>query len=70
MITNKYEAKTMAEHISCDCKCKFSSTACSKSNLNQIKNGIITCQYECKNHKYERDYSWNLITCILRILSI
>ena len=41
MITNKYEAKAMAEHISCDCKCKFSSTACSNSNLNQIKNGIL-----------------------------
>ena len=26
MITNKDEAKAMKEHISCDCKCKFSST--------------------------------------------
>ena len=24
--TNKNEAKTMTEHISCDCKCKFNST--------------------------------------------
>ena len=23
MITNKIEAKTMTEHISCECKCKF-----------------------------------------------
>ena len=28
MITNKDEAKAMAEHISCDCKCKFNSTTC------------------------------------------
>ena len=27
MITNKYEAKTMAKHISCNCKCKFNSTS-------------------------------------------
>ena len=25
IITNKNEAKAMTEHISCDCKCKFSS---------------------------------------------
>ena len=23
IITNKHEAETMIEHISCDCKCKF-----------------------------------------------
>ena len=28
MITKKSEAKTVAKHISCDCKCKFISTAC------------------------------------------
>ena len=28
MITNKNEAKATAEHISCDCKCKFNSTTC------------------------------------------
>ena len=41
MIINNYEAKVMAEHISCDCKCKFSSIACLNSNLNQIKYGIL-----------------------------
>ena len=30
-ITNRNEAKTMAEHISCNCKCKFNITTC---NLN------------------------------------
>ena len=28
MITNKNEAKSMTEHISCDCKCRFNSTVC------------------------------------------
>ena len=45
MIRNKNEAKAMAEHISCDCKCKFNSAIC---NSNQKWNNK-TCQYECKN---------------------
>ena len=44
MITNKNEAKTMIEHISCYCKCKFNSTTC---NSKQRKNK--TCQYEYEN---------------------
>ena len=28
MIANKYEAKTIAKHISCNSKCKFNSTTC------------------------------------------
>ena len=36
MITNKNEAKTMTEHISCDCKCKSNSTTCnSKQKWNK-----------------------------------
>ena len=31
VITNKNEAKTMTKHISCDCKCKLNSTACSSN---------------------------------------
>ena len=31
MITNKNEAKTMAKHISYDCKCKFKSTTCNSN---------------------------------------
>ena len=27
-MTNKCEAKAMAEHVSCECKCKFSSITC------------------------------------------
>ena len=54
MIKNKNEAKAMAEHISCDCKCKFNSAIC---NSNQKWNNK-TCQYECKKyHTYKKDYS-------------
>ena len=28
MITNKYDAKKMTEHISCNCKCKLNGTTC------------------------------------------
>ena len=44
MITNKDEAKAMAELMSCDCKCKFNSTTC---NSNQKWNNK-PCQCECE----------------------
>ena len=46
MITNKNEAKTMTNHISCDFRCKFNSKIC---NSNQKWNNK-TCQCECKNY--------------------
>ena len=53
MITNKSKVKTMAKHISCDCKCKFNSRTC---NSNQKWNNI-TYQCECKNyHKCRKAY--------------
>ena len=48
MITKKNEAKTMAKHISRDCKWKFNSTTCSS---NQKRNNK-TCQCEYKNYDY------------------
>ena len=61
MIRNKNEAKAMAEHISCDCKCKFNSTIC---NSNHKLNNKI-CQCECKNcHTCKKFYRWNPSTCI------
>ena len=61
MITNKDEAKAMAEHISCDSKSKLNSTTC---NSNQKWNNR-TCQCECKNYrKCKENYSWNRSTCI------
>ena len=31
MISNKSEAKEMAAHLSCDCKCKFNTTTCNSN---------------------------------------
>ena len=54
MITKKNEAKTMAKHISCGCKCKFNSKTC---NSNQKSNNK-TCPCECKNyHRCKKDCS-------------
>ena len=56
IITNKDEAKTMTEHISCDCKCKFNSITCSSKQKSNNK----ICQCECKNFcKCEKDYGLN-----------
>ena len=61
IITNKDKAKEMAEHISCDCKCKLSSTTCNSKQKWSNK----ACQYECESyHKCEKNYSWNSSTCI------
>ena len=60
MVTNKDEAKAVAEHISCDGKCKFGSIIC---NSNQKRNNK-TCQCECKSYRQcKEDYSWNPSTC-------
>ena len=60
MIANKYEAKPMTEHISCDCTCKFNSTTCNSKQKWNNK----TCQCECKNyHGCEKYYSLNPSTC-------
>ena len=47
MITNKNEAKTKADYISCDCKCKFNSTKCTSKQKWNDK----TYQCECKNYR-------------------
>ena len=48
-------------HISCDCKCKFNSSACNSKQKWNNK----TCQCECKNyHKCQKDHSWNPSKCI------
>ena len=56
MITNKHKAKRIANHISCNCKCKFNS----KTYDSDQKWNNKTCQCECKNYRNcENDYSWN-----------
>ena len=67
MITNKDEAEAMGEHISCDCKCKFNSTACNSKQKWNNKRCKCECKKYCQCKKY---YSWNLSTCICRIVSI
>ena len=57
MITNKNEAKSMTKYITCNCKCKFSSTTL---NSNQKWNNK-TCKCECKNyHQCKKDYNSEL----------
>ena len=61
IITNKNEAKAIAEQTSCDCKYKFNSTIC---NSNQKWNNK-TSKCEFKNYvKCKKDYSCNPSTCI------
>ena len=58
MIANKNEAKTITDHISCDCKYKLKV-----HHAIHIKSGTI--KHLCKNcRKCKEDYSWIPSTCI------
>ena len=60
MITGINGSKTLAKHISCECKCKFDWRKC---NLNQKSNNE-KCLCDCKKHNIcEQDYIWNPATC-------
>ena len=59
MITEINESKTLTEHISCECKCKFDGR---KYNPNQNWNND-KCQCECKKHIWKKYYIWNPATC-------
>ena len=60
MITGMNESKTLAKHISCECKCKFDERKC---NSDQWWNND-KCRSECGNHHIcEKDYVWNPATC-------
>ena len=51
----------MVKHISCDCKCEFSSTTCNSKE----KWNTEICPCESKNYcMCKNDYSWNPSTCI------
>ena len=62
MTTGINELKTLAKHVSCDCKCKFDVR---RSNSNQKWNNN-KCRCKSKNSKtcrlYEKDYIWNPAT--------
>ena len=54
MITRINQAKTLVKYLSCDCKCRFNSTAC---NINQKwDDEICQCQYK-KYQTRKEDYS-------------
>ena len=60
MITGTNESKTLAKHISWECKCKFDGTKC---NSNQWWNNS-KCWCKCKNIIYvKKDYVWNPVSC-------
>ena len=56
MVAGIKESKTLTNHISCECKCKFDET---KSRSHQWWNNG-KCRCECKKtHVCEKDYVWN-----------
>ena len=60
MIPRINERKTLANHISCECKCRFDRKKC---NSNQWWNND-KCRCECKKHSVgEKGYIWHLSTC-------
>ena len=59
MITGINESKTLTEHISCECKCKFDGRKC---NSDQWWNND-KCWCWCKKYICEKDYVWNPSTC-------
>ena len=59
MIKGINESKTLAKHISCECKCRFDGR---KSNSDQWWNNN-KCRCECKErHVCKKDYVWNPAT--------
>ena len=58
MITGINESKTLTQHFSCECRCRFDG-----KNVIRWNNG--KCWGECKNnHVCEKDYVWNPSKCI------
>ena len=52
--------KTLTEHTSCECKCKFDRTK--RKSYQWWNNNKCPCQ--CKKHKVcVKDYVWNPATC-------
>ena len=58
MITGINESKTLTEHLSCKCKCKFVGRKC---NSNQKWNNV-KCWYECKKH-YVKKIIFAILLC-------
>ena len=63
MIIGINEPKTLTEHISCECNCRFDGRKCNSDQWwNRGK-----CQCVCKKRNVcEKDYVWNPATCNCR----
>ena len=61
VITGIKESKTLAKHISCECKCKFDGRKC---NSDQSWNNDKRHTFSQKGHVCEKGYVWNPSTCI------
>ena len=60
MITRINESKTLAKHISCECKYKIDGRKCNSNKW--WNNDKRRC--ECKKHNIcEKDYIWNPASC-------
>ena len=56
ILTGINEWKTLTNHISCECECRFDGRKC---NSNQWWNND-KCQSDCKKHHVcEKDHVWN-----------
>ena len=61
MIAGTNESKTLAKHISCECKGKFNIRKC---NSDQFWNkGKYLCEYKKNRYVCEKDNIWNPVTC-------
>ena len=57
MITEINDSKTLTNHISCECKCKFDGT---KNHLNQCWNND-KCQCDCKKFMYMKQIMFGIL---------
>ena len=57
MITGINESKTLAKHVSCECKCKLDGRKCNSKQ----KWNIDRCWWKCKKHHIYINYY--LATC-------
>ena len=61
MITGINESKTLTQHLSCECKCKFDETKCnSRQWWNKDK-----CRCECKNIMYVKKIMFGILLHVI-----
>ena len=60
MIAGINESKTLAKHISCECKCIFDGRNCYSEQQQNNHKGRCECK---KSHACKKYYIWNPATC-------